>query len=255
MKKVGFVLGLTLLFWSCNNSVSKLTYSNKEVFVKDDTCKTESCTNATIRYLEFKGTAADTLNKITLELVGASYFNDSFVIYTPEKTAKEFISVYHSAQEEFPESGITWMLDKQVSVDTVFKNMVTIRYDEASFTGGAHGNYFTQFNHYCLKPFKLLWLADFLNEPADTFQVIKIAEAVFRESEQLSAYDNLTDEGFFFEDGIFRLNDNFHFTKEGVVFHFNIYEIQPYAKGPYDLLVPYKKLEHLLNMKLLKGAN
>ncbi|MFN8292332.1 MAG: DUF4163 domain-containing protein [Chitinophagales bacterium] len=254
MKQLLFILSLLSLF-ACNNAKQIVKYTQQQVLVKDDTCQTNDCTTVNFKYIRFEGMAADSLNKIVQEMIGSSYFNDSFVVYAPKENAEKFIAVYRESRDEFPDHAAVWTLDKDLRVDTIFKNVITLRYDESSFAGGAHGNYYTQFNHFQLKPFKVLWLADFLNQPQDTFQVIKIAESVFREQQKLGAYDDLEEAGFFFEKGIFRLNENFHFTDKGIEFHFNIYEIQPYANGEYGLLIPYKKVEHLINKKMLQPFN
>jgi hypothetical protein len=251
MKPTCIVIGFLLFFTSCKFSNHRLTYRDVELQLKDDTCQTNNCTNVSFRYVKFEGEAADSLNKIVDETIGAFYFNDSFSVDSPKETAQKFIAVYKAYRNEFPENEQTWILDKVLKVDTLFENVVTLRFDESSYTGGAHGSYYTQFNHFQLKPFRILWLADFLNHPQDTFQLIKIAESVFREKEKLGAYDDLKEAGFFFENGIFRLNENFHFTKDGMEFQFNIYEIQPYSAGDYQLLIPYNKIAHLLNKKLL----
>jgi hypothetical protein len=41
-------------------------------------------------------------------------------------------------------------------------------------------------------------------------------------------------------------NDNFFVTKGGVGFHFNIYEITPYAVGSFDAFIPFNELKGLL---------
>lgn len=253
MKKLSFVFLISVLLFACNEPGNSLRFSQKELVLKDDTCQTNECTMVSLRYPIFEGTASDTLNQTALNMIGSSYFNDTFVVLSPQKTAETFINTYREFKEETPDyPSITWVLDKDLRVDTILSNVITLRYDESSFSGGAHGNYYTLFNHFQLQPFKILWLADFLNQASDTFQVIKIAESVFREQHKLNAYADLS-EDFFFENGIFKLNDNFHFTQKGIEFHFNIYEIQPYAAGDYDLLIPFDKVAHLLNKELLKG--
>lgn len=244
---------LLMFLVACNNTANQLKFKEVEVQAKDDTCQTNTCTTASFRYVQFEGLAADSLNKVVEEVIGSSFFNDSFSVASPKETAQKFIAVYKDFKNEFPDNEQTWTLDKALTVDTLFKNIITLRFDESSYTGGAHGSYYTQFNHFQLKPFRIMWLSDFLNNPQDTFQMIKIAESVFREKEELGAYDDLEEAGFFFEKGIFRLNENFHFTKEGMEFQFNIYEIQPYAAGDYRLLIPYNKIAHLLNKKLLQA--
>jgi hypothetical protein len=247
------IFQLILLVFGCQHPSNRLKFKEVEVKAKDDTCTGSDCTTAHFRYVQFEGTSADSLNKFVLEVIGTSFFDDTISRGTPREMAEMFVAAYKDFKKEYPENGQNWLLDKELKVDTMFKNCISLRYDESSYTGGAHGNYFTQFSHFQLKPFRIMWLADFLKQPQDTTQIIKIAESVFRENEKLGAYDDLEEAGYFFQKGIFRLNENFHFTKEGIEFLFNIYEIQPYSEGAYILLIPYKKIEHLLNKELMSS--
>ncbi|MCS6955883.1 MAG: DUF4163 domain-containing protein [Chitinophagales bacterium] len=250
VRKILFSLICFFSIYSCKQQ--KLSYVTKHFELKDTQCKSKNCTSVNFQYVYFEGENADTLNKVVDEYIGASFVDDSLVKQTPEQAAQAFIEMYREVQKEFPDADMPWYLKRKLMVDTQFNNIITLEYSESSYTGGAHGSYFTQYNSYQLKPFKILWIGDFLLNPKDTSILIKIAESVFREDQKLGAYDNLEEAGFFFENGIFRLNDNFHFTSTGLEFHFNIYEIQPYAMGEYKLLIPYNKIDNLLNKSMLQ---
>jgi Protein of unknown function (DUF3298) len=57
-------------------------------------------------------------------------------------------------------------------------------------------------------------------------------------------------QGFEFTDAVpFKLPNNFGFTNEGILFHYNTYEVGPYTIGDTDITIPYNELERLMNFK------
>ncbi|MBO4985170.1 MAG: DUF3298 domain-containing protein [Bacteroides sp.] len=41
--------------------------------------------------------------------------------------------------------------------------------------------------------------------------------------------------------------DNFYLTPRGITFHYNVYEIAPYAMGNVTIHIPYEQMEHILS--------
>jgi len=58
--------------------------------------------------------------------------------------------------------------------------------------------------------------------------------------------ENLEEAGFWFNEGNFKLNDNFLITTDGLKFFFNSYEIGPYAIGTTELLIPFSRIKNIL---------
>ena len=259
-KRYLILLVVAIAFNSCNQILNKtsaansLTWKDENIVVKEIGCEELSCALADFRYVIFSGLGADSLNKQVNELMGSSFMDDSLIVSNPKTSAEKFIAAFEANKKDFPEDSARWMLDREIRPDSLFENVITLRYDESSFSGGAHGMYFTIFNHFQLSPFKTLWLADFLNNPEDTILVTALAEAIFRDKQELGSDERLEEAGYFFAKGVFKLNENFHFTEQGLAFHFNIYEIQPYASGEYKLLVPYDKIERFLKPSIFKIA-
>jgi hypothetical protein len=67
-------------------------------------------------------------------------------------------------------------------------------------------------------------------------------EEEFRAERELGPEVSLEEAGFSFPDNRFSLNDNYGFSKEGIVFFFNGYEVAAYAEGPTAIVIPYEKL-------------
>lgn len=254
------LVAVAFIFSSCNQILNKnkggaaLTWKEEQIVVKEAGCAAADCAFADFRYIIFEGIGAPQLNKQVEEIMGSSFLGDSLIVSTPKESAENFIAAFEANRKDFPDDSAKWMLDREIRPDTLFENIITLRYDESSFSGGAHGMYFTNFNHFQLSPFKTLWLADFLNNPEDTVLVTALAEVIFRNKQELGSDESLEEAGYFFAKGVFRLNENFHFTEQGLEFHFNIYEIQPYANGEYKLLIPFDKIERFLKPSIFKIA-
>jgi hypothetical protein len=59
---------------------------------------------------------------------------------------------------------------------------------------------------------------------------------------------------FWFDNNKFHLNENFLFTKTGITFFYNEYEIACYACGTTEIEIPYKNIKSLINKNgLLKS--
>ena len=52
--------------------------------------------------------------------------------------------------------------------------------------------------------------------------------------------------GFWFEDDIFSATDNFAVADSGLAFHFDPYEVAPYALGESDFVVTREELGDLI---------
>jgi hypothetical protein len=75
-------------------------------------------------------------------------------------------------------------------------------------------------------------------------QLNKIAEAIFRNDEKLSATASLS--GYSFKNGQFTLNNNFLITPIGLKFLFNSGEAKPVSYGQVILFIPYSQIINLL---------
>ncbi|MCL8000973.1 RsiV family protein, partial [Brucella sp. 21LCYQ03] len=76
-------------------------------------------------------------------------------------------------------------------------------------------------------------------------ELINLGESHFRTTEGLAPNDPLSGR-YFFDEGIFTLADNFAFSKTGLVFQYNPYEIKAWSEGVTRIEIPYKELKDLL---------
>jgi hypothetical protein len=77
-------------------------------------------------------------------------------------------------------------------------------------------------------------------------QLTLLGNRVFRKTRELADTASLSESYFEFPENKFELNKNYGFTKNGIIFYYNNYEIAPYAAGPTELLIPYSDLGGLI---------
>jgi hypothetical protein len=140
--------------------------------------------------------------------------------------------------------------ETQESLDLFDYNspIMTISDSFYRYEGGAHGNGGVSFINYDIKSKKELALKDVVDESNTKF--LAIAQREYRKSEKLLPNQSLQDSGWF--DNKFELSDNFAITSKGLLFHYNAYDIKPYAAGMTEFLLPYSKIEPFIKSSVVK---
>lgn len=156
--------------------------------------------------------------------------------------SKRLFRDYAMFKASFPDSAQVWFLEKEVGVIHLTADVITLSKRSVSHLGGAHPVTHMFFSTLDLESGKELLLQDIIR-PESIPELVTKAEERFRVMKKLSGEDPL--DGFFFPDGRFRLNDNIGLTDEGLLFYFNALEIEPYAAGPTELVIPYDDLKGL----------
>src|SRR5690606_12228705 len=115
---------------------------------------------------------------------------------------------------------------------------------ETRYTGGAHGLQVEHLASLDARTGRRITLADLVT---DTAAVTAVAERAFREQQRIPATQSLAQAGYiFFDDERFALNDNFALCNDTLAFHYNPYEIAPYALGPTLLTLPLESIRAYL---------
>lgn len=109
-----------------------------------------------------------------------------------------------------------------------------------SYTGGAHGNYSSQF--YCIdvQGQKQWNLKDII---ADTVNIIPLIEKNVRKQFNIQPRQALNSR--LFVDEMYATN-NFFITDKGITFVYTSYEIASYADGEVSVFIPFDKITNLL---------
>ena len=161
-----------------------------------------------------------------------------------DTTVVSFASANDSVLLEESPSMFQW--DQQYNWEVLFNEsyLLTIRALYYEYTGGAHGNYGYANLVLDMKDGRQLSLED-LFVPGYENQLKQLALAELKRQYKASTIEDLSDQGFFLENG-FELTDNFFIQKNGIGFTYNPYEIAAYALGAIDILVPWPSLQTLI---------
>lgn len=162
---------------------------------------------------------------------------------TVEQVSESFLGGYNEYAEEQIDAGNdaihTWYKHQDCRVAFNGNGILTLRNAISDYTGGAHGMEVELWFNYDLQEKKLLALSDIVEDKA---ALLIVAERYFKKHENLADSASYGS-SYFFEENNFALSENFGLTKEGLLFHYNPYEIKSYAEGSTTLLIPYNDVK------------
>jgi hypothetical protein len=163
-----------------------------------------------------------------------------------EQNGRIFIDQYQEFTGEDPEAaGAAWYYSANVNVENSADSLITLSIYTEDYSGGAHPNASTIFLNIQAQTGDRVTLENILKSGYKD-ALTKIGERVFREQRQLADTASFTNNAFNFPDDKFQLNNNYGFTKEGILFYYNSYEVAPYAAGPTEVLIPYTEIKDWL---------
>lgn len=123
------------------------------------------------------------------------------------------------------------------------KDFVCLSSGAWSYTGGAHGNGGSSYDYFLKETGESIEIDYFV---VNMEGLLEIAEEHFREQQQIDEGISLNEVGFWFEDDVFHLSQNFYFSGNEMTFIYNSYEIAPYAAGAIELNVPLDELNGIV---------
>ena len=194
-----------------------------------------------------KASVADSLNAraddfVVTRLAGFVSKGDSLPA-DPETLIRAFLDEYVRFRKAFPESAQIWEITITGTAVFVSEEAVTLRFEVFAFTGGAHPNSEVRYMCFDAATGRIFALGDVIS---DTDELRSRAETVFRKTREIPVDKDFADAGFWFEDGRFRLPDNFGLVESGLVFYWNYYEIGPRVVGPTEIVIPYNEISDLI---------
>lgn len=169
-----------------------------------------------------------------------------------EAAADQFLNDYVGFLRVAPDYTIPWTIETEGQVLLNNGQILSVDLSTYSFTGGAHSNSSTSLLNFRF-PEGLRFNA--LDVVTDRAALLQLAEAKFKEARELEANSDLGEEGFSFGNGTtnFGFPENIGFTKEGLFFFYNAYEVAAYVVGPTDFLIPYAELDGILDQQLVQS--
>jgi hypothetical protein len=193
----------------------------------------------------------DTQRTETLERL----FRDTFYRgLSPQDYAREVVRVqtieYRDMGEEARNNSrialsetLNWTYDEQFEGKTLPPRLLVIARNRANYTGGAHGNYDKRYFVFDQELGMRIFLADLVRD--DAMPALQdLVNRELRTAKKLGPRDSLKKALFLVDKA--DLTENYFLSSQGLGFHWDPYEIAPYAEGSVEVLVPYKDLETLV---------
>lgn len=210
------------------------------------TSDTMDCAYFEVNYPRFTGLDTAVMRRLSKQM-------DAFVsMGNPEADGQSmreigegFINDYQDFRNEIPDISGGWSYTADITVEVLTDTLLSLTVKEEYFTGGAHGGYGTYFINIDPRTGADFTLSNLLRtgyEPA----LSSLGEKSFRAVRELPDTASFMENYFEFPDDKFVLNRNYGFTKGGIVFYYNSYEIAPYASGPTEVLIAYDDLRDWL---------
>ena len=153
---------------------------------------------------------------------------------------------YRSIEEELDldstdiGASYNWEMIKNNKVVYHGQRYISFLNEAFAFTGGAHGNTIRSYFTFDLQNNKLLSSSDvFKINSCDT--IIKLQKISLAKTGM--QMDQLYSDGY-------KCDDNFYLVKEGIIFHYNQYEIASYAAGPIGIFISFQEIKPFLKIDI-----
>jgi hypothetical protein len=157
-----------------------------------------------------------------------------------EQTGGDFLKDFEAFMKEMPNYGLSWYFIGHVDVMVASDTLISLEVSSESFTGGVHASYTTNYVNIDPKT-GTAYLLDAMLRAGYEDELNRLASEDVQEQLGLTGNDSI--DGPDFPQEPFKLNENYGFRKEGIVFFFNEHELPSFAEGPTEILIPYEKLQ------------
>ncbi|RKS55488.1 uncharacterized protein DUF4163 [Gillisia mitskevichiae] len=237
MKKLLLALTFSSLLIGCNKDAPELSFDELNIEqVSEVNCnpEEENCTFIGIKipWAMGKDTRSNLMNShIEDHIIKLIDYQDDQELNSLENLAQTFIKDYEASAEEFPEYNIPWEAFVEGKVTYESEKLISIQFDLALFTGGAHGYTSITFLNFDPVTGRLISNKDLFSQDFKVF-----AEKRFRDKNDIPENDPINSTGFFFEDDKFQLPQNIGFHPNKIVLRYNAYEIASYSEGTIQLV-------------------
>jgi hypothetical protein len=235
------------------SSIVPVSFTTHDVTAESPECATDpgSCARVSVRFPRTVGGGTTDvrdnldiylLHDIVSRLRGFLPDEIGDPITTIDGLAAALLAEHRAFTEEFPEATASWFVEIDASVPFATSTVTTLDVVETSFTGGAHPNSRRRLVSFDTVTGHLLAIGDL---SPDVESVAAAVERALRAEFELGPDDDLGEAGFWFPEDAFVLTDNVGVVADGLLFHWNAYEIAPYSMGPIEVLLPIDQLKGL----------
>ncbi len=163
-----------------------------------------------------------------------------------EGLAAAFLAQFRAFVTEFPDTTAEWFV--KIGATSVYNtpDVTTLDITENAYTGGAHPNSRRRLVSFDVSTGQLLGADDLTTDIAE---LTSLVENQLRIDRGLEPGADLEAAGFWFPEEGFSLPDNIGIVEDGLLFHWDPYEIAPYSMGPIDVMVPAGNLADVGNQR------
>ncbi|HJS00795.1 MAG TPA: DUF4163 domain-containing protein [Flavobacterium sp.] len=240
----------SLLLLMCMSCSKGLDFENQSFEKSTNVDCTENCPNIKIDIPVAKnaGTISDSINNNVFTTVKSivDFGDKPNNSKNYNELAQSFIQNYEKIKRDFPRDHFGWEAKIEGEVKYTSENIINITINHYTFTGGAHGYAGLRSLIFDPKTGKKI-PNEKLFKNWNLFKVF--AETKFRQKYKIPKDQPINSTGMFFENDVFQAAQNIFFTKEGIVLHYNPYEIAAYVDGSRALLIKYEEANDYLITK------
>ena len=249
MKKIITLFAFAVLFISCEKE-KQLEFTTETYTEKSSLPCTENCPVVEVKVPIAKNIpiVADSINKRVFAVVKSIiYFGEKPYTSTEYKgLLQSFISSYDALKTEFPKDTFGWEGKVEASIAYETENVLNIKIDHYTYTGGAHGYQGVRSLIFNPKTGKIITNQELFN---DVNAFTKFAEQKFRTAYKIPENDAINSTGLMFENEKFALPMTLIFNEKGLLLYYNSYEAASYADGPKEIQLTCAALEPYLKVK------
>jgi hypothetical protein len=239
MKKILLTLSvLSQLIYAQSNYFKPFNTHTKDKVLRDKYCQNNSkgeefCNDNSFTYPILK-TKNEKLKQNIDNIVG------KYIKKFKKSSAKADVI---STLKDMPDISLSYEDTTTIELHALTKNTFTLSVSNYNFTGGAHGNYSTQYYNYNIQDGTEVGLKNILISGYSK-RLKKIAEKAYRDDNNYMPDEDLSTLGWFKNE--FEMTDNYAIGSDGLEFLYNPYEIKPYAGGTTSFTIPYEKLNPIM---------
>lgn len=263
-----FLIAACGIFFSCGNisqqGAGALAFDsiqiNETAHLFGDESKPACSLTINLAYVERAAdeTMKDSLNRMMLAFCLGGEFADGTPQAMTEAYRTQYVSRYRSdlepAYRKEAEEGVAGEEDfaawfsyyRNVTgkVRLYYKHLLVYSLSTEEYTGGAHGMYATLYRNWDLHTLKPLTLADIFQDDYEE-ELTTLLWKQLLANLKVSTREEAEEMGYGVT-GDLTPTENFCLGREGITFHYNVYEIAPYSTGATDIMLPYAELRRLL---------
>ncbi|KOS08360.1 hypothetical protein AM493_14050 [Flavobacterium akiainvivens] len=221
------------------------TYTKKSTLP----CK-DVCTSVTIDIAEAggAGVASDSINKSVFNVVRSIvHFGEQPAnAKTYQEVMDSFVGAYDELKKKFPDDAMAWEAKVKSTVDYRSDNILNVKINHYTFTGGAHGYGGERSLIFNPETGKRLTRNDIFK---DIKAFTAFAETKFRQKYKIPAGKSINSTGLMFVEDRYKLPDEIFFRENGILLFYNTLEVANNAEGSKDVLIPYAEAKPFLKIQ------